>query len=448
MNKNQRYQAMYDDFQQSIEYLTINKKGVRFKDEGVYKHQPGPYTTDSVVMSSDRLHAYIIFATANNNFMSQNRQIFDYPYKTKVEHNNIDPRVAAIEKITSIMVGAPLIEMNAKKPFGGMFYKSKFTPNEVELINTIPFLSLLNNVDNSQTQEFLDIMMNTEYYSIGGGNSNWLKKAMPQFSQIDPPERQKKMLESFASRLFQVSVILDKKTLEQQIDVLNVKPVGKDGHSLMIGITRAIKGLVKQAASFKDDPAFVDSIQETLSKCQRRLNTFRSHIDERNVAPVDSIDEFKERVEALDPARLKSEILQKDITKIYVDKSSLTIDGVKTALRSYLSDFIQPIVDEMYDGKRGRALDIMTHFDRILEQKVEQGMRPVFSQANVEGTYHFILKYLTPDSSLYKDMGELNTNLQEIFELVTTNHTNEDFLYELDQLRTERERNLGSSLSV
>lgn len=82
----------------------------------------------------------------------------------------------------------------------------------------------------------------------------------------------------------------------------------------MIGITRAIKGLVKQAVSFKDDPAFVDSIQETLSS-STKANTFRSHIDERNVAPVDSIDEFKERVEALDPARLKSEILQKILRK-------------------------------------------------------------------------------------------------------------------------------------
>lgn len=443
MDKNQRYQAMYHDFQKSIEFLTINKKGVRFKDDGVYKHQPGPYTTDSVVMSADRLHAYIIFATANNNFMSQNRQIFDYPYKTKAEHNNLDPRVAAIEKITSIMVGAPLIEINALKPFGGMFNRSTFTPNEVELINTVPFLSLLNNVDNSQTEEFLDIMMNTEYYSVGGGSSNWLKKSMPQFGQIDPPERQKKMLEAFASRLFQVAVVLDKKTMEQKRDVLNVKNVGKDGHSLMIGVTRAIKGLVKQAAFFKDDPTFIDSIQETLSKCQRRFHTFASHIDPRNIAPVDTIDEFKDRIDALNPTSLKIELQQKEITPIYKDKSSLTVDGAKEVLNTYLSDFVQPIVEQLYEGKRGRSLDIMTHFARILEQKVEQGQLPSFSQANVEGSYHFILKYLKPDSSLYNNQGELNTRLQEVFDVILSNHTNEDFLYEMDQLRTLRERNLS-----
>ena len=438
ISETEKHKKIYDSFKKSVHYAKFNKGNTAvYSQTDRRKSQPGPHITDGLVFNEAGNEAFIVFSTAKADFESQGRQLFDY-IKWALDPINKDSETPLknLDTVTPVFVSFPLISVDSKKPFGGLFKSSDFSGRERELLNSVPFISLLNNVDNFDTPASLDVLMNTSFYTLGGGPSLTWHSRMKELSTIPAPERHKALLKSFAKRIKATATVLHAKATSEKSAYLNEGNLSGSMFNLLTAMSSSIGGIEQHAADFKDDPAFVRELTDIFGNAREQLTAFTEKLNpSRGIQPLQKLQTFKNITETIEPSVFKQRIERCSVApppEIVVPP--LEWDPIKNALYEYADKVVNPVRDARREamGSRGGIIDFHNHFWAMLRHKQTHGEYAPFtaSKGDLGGTYTpCIAKFMLPEAPQYNnEFPELNKALQPILNILKTNHTTEDIL--------------------
>lgn len=434
---------IHKSFKENVHHLNLNDKGVLWYNiDSIEKSQPSRNVTDGVVfeqLENGKTRCYMVFATAKSTLASQRKQLFEYTDWFNKGKNNASEKyginLSQVDEVVPVLVCFPLITVdNNINPFKNIFKTNEnFSEKQVALINSIPFLSQLGNVDNSDTLSSINKLANTIYFTTGGGDTLALQEQLKSLKLIDSPEREKMFLKIYATKISAISNLFAEKTLDEKAVYLNNKNLNQELLNSFQGITAMMNGLIKHSAIFKDDEKFLDEIQNCLGKTSDNFNIFFKRINKKKSTDESILDSFSNATKSISPKNFKDNVVDFDIATNTVEEEELNSKLIKRATSAYINLVIEPTYAKFRNSKikkTGLNLDIRGHFKTIVEHKIEHGEGAIFkpSEGFYTGTYQtFLQKYTNSSSKRYDNQcPDLNKQISELFHIFETNHTTAD----------------------
>ena len=457
ISKKSLHSKIYKDFTESVHYLNVNDHRVRWYDiDGKKRGQPGRNITDGVVFGDAGEHApgkhkaFMVFASAGNNMTTQQRQLFDHTsWFAAFKNSAADEGPISLRDVIEtvpVLVCFPLVETGlTDSGLHKLFKHSTIAPKETEMFNSIPLLSQLGNIDNSDTGTALDTIMKTVYFTAGGGSSLEVHNKFQELLRISAPERHKLMLEVCAKKMTAIATTLSQKALSTKAKHLNQETLGQNVLSMMEGITAMANGIIKHSATFKQDPAFIARMEKAIGSTHQKLSNFTDKINEAKVSKQAVFDNFRDAIEKLEPSELSARIQRQKVAAKIVSLPTIDEALIKETFKTYIE-----LSDNKLHGatpKRGPNTDFVTHFNRLIEHKVEYGEGATFTPSKGDGltsTYQTILlRMANPESSNYDDSEpQRNKVVSKLFRILETKHTTEDIMESMNKLMKRVAHNL------
>ncbi len=375
------------DIRENIHYWHVSDSGIEDVTARAKGTQPTGSVTDGVVLEElahGGVRVHLVCATSKSSPLSQRRQLFDYTDRVQrqaiygMEHLGI----RQFDKVCPVFVSGPVVPASTSENFLTMLWRPEENSNahkypvaaplsarEIEVLNGLPMLAQLANIDNTRSEVHLDTFINTTFFTVGGGSSLDLHNRLSQLSHIGIPERHKMLLRICARRMDVVAKILVQQARAQDPESRTERLIKRNDllSKMMQTVTNAMNGIVSHALAFHDDPGFIKDISTTLGHTGMKLAEFDQHIPEPAVKEQVEHERFQEITmwtpEELD-SRMQKLIAKRNQKQNTLAYSDAVLPSLKDWYKAYVGTYIAPLMkrnNKAVGLLNDALLDVLAH---------------------------------------------------------------------------------------
>lgn len=429
IQEKERLELLKKDFAKNAKQLSLNKNFVEiFPLKSEKGTTAGRNTTDGVAfekLTDGSIRCYIVFSTAKHSTIEQGKQLFKQTENLERGIQRKDNEtLAKIKEITPILTCLPLATNDQKiNPFTDLFITNPtLNKEEVDLLNSIPLFTELANIDNTNTPDSINKLINTIYFTMGENTLN-THNQLQILKQINPPEREKEFLKIVARKIDAISHFMGERSEQEPAKHLNtLKELSLLNQNLCSGLAFTINGLIQHAAYYKDDDNFLNEIQGILSKTSGNFKKFTDKIHKQHAGNhLQHWTNFTNSIREIRPNIIIDNIKEITVFEPIEPISFIDSDRVNQAAQRYITEHIKPL---------GNDIKWEDHFSHIIQSKAVYGKLKNLPSS----TRNVVDKFIKLDSAQYTTaFHALNVQVQTLYSTIETNHTTENILSAIER---------------